>query len=200
MHDYAIFGHDRANIGRWLGLIAILAAGGLAQLTSQLSSITGWEAFTKGSVSVGVLYFLLHWLFNKYGWKISLVDIPDLNGKWHVDGRTLDEAGNSIHDWSAKLHIEQNWKQISIHIKTDKSQSDSYTATLLKRNAVRGGWVMSYSYKNEPNLDQIHELNSHKGFCEIEFEKDLLSAEGTYFNSGGRKTYGLMSLKRVKND
>ena len=49
MHDYAIFGHDRAAIGRWLGFIAILAAGGVAQLTNLLANLTGWEAFTKGS-------------------------------------------------------------------------------------------------------------------------------------------------------
>ena len=42
MHDYAIFGHDRAGIGRWLGLIAILVAGGVAQLASLLSNMTGW--------------------------------------------------------------------------------------------------------------------------------------------------------------
>ncbi len=51
MHDYAIFGHDRAAIGRWLGFIAILAAGGVAQLTNLLANLTGWEAFTKGSES-----------------------------------------------------------------------------------------------------------------------------------------------------
>jgi len=196
MHDYAIFGHDRAGIGRWLGLIAILVAGGVAQLASLLSNMTGWEAFTKGSVTVGVVYFGLHWLFNKWIWKVQFFNIPDLNGVWKVDGRTLDEEGNNKYEWPAELDIEQNWKQISINIKTSKSQSESYTATLFKRSGVRGGWVLSYSYKNEPNLDQSHELSSHKGFCEIEFDKALKSAEGTYFNSGGRKTYGLMSLER----
>lgn len=196
MHDYAIFGHDRAAIGRWLGFIAILAAGGVAQLTNLLANLTGWEAFTKGSVTVGVAYFGLHWLFNKWGWKIPFFKIPDLNGIWKVEGKTLDEDGHAKYEWLADLDIEQTWKQVSINIKTSKSQSESYTATLLKRNGVRGGWILSYSYKNEPNLDQIHELNSHKGFCEIEFGKDLQSAEGTYFNSGGRKTYGLMSIKR----
>lgn len=193
MHDYAIFGHDRAAIGRWLGVAAILIAGGVAQLTNLLSNLTGWEAFTKGSVTVGVVYLGLHWLFNKWGWKIPFFKIPDLNGVRKIEGKTLD--GNVKYEWFADLDIEQTWKQVSINIKTSQSQSESYTATLLKRNGIRGGWVLSYSYKNEPNLDQIHELNAHKGFCEIEFGKDLKSAEGTYFNSGGRKTYGLMSIK-----
>lgn len=195
MHEYAVFGHDRANIGRWLGLIAILISGGITQLSSLLTSMTGWEAFSKGTVTVGVIYFVIHWAFNKWAWKIPFFKIPNLNGVWKVSGQTLDEDSNTKYNWLADLDIEQNWKQISINIKTEKSQSESYTATLLKRNGVRGGWVLSYSYKNDPNLNQIHELNSHKGFCEIEFNKDLKLAEGTYFNSAGRRTYGLMSLR-----
>ncbi|MUK71467.1 pancortin-3 [Aliivibrio fischeri] len=200
MHDYAIFGHDRASIGRWLGFISILAAGGLAQLGILLSNITGWEAFTKGSVTVGVAYFGFHWFFNRWIWKIPFFNIPNLNGVWSVKGRTLDENGNSKYEWPAELGIQQDWKQISINIKTEKSQSQSYTATLMKRNGVRGGWILSYSYKNEPSLQQIHELNAHKGYCEIEFDQKLGDGEGTYFNSGGRKTYGLMSIVRVKDD
>lgn len=200
MHDYAVFGHDRANIGRWLGLGAIMIAGGVAQLTSLLSNLTGWEAFSKGSVAVGAVYVLLHWIFNKWGWKIRLFDIPNLNGVWEVQGRTLDESGGVKYEWPAEIDIEQNWKQISINIKTEKSQSGSYSATLLKRNGVRGGWILSYSYRNEPDLNQVHELNSHKGFCEIEFNKDLKTAKGTYFNSGGRRTYGLMDLKGGSDD
>ncbi len=157
-------------------------------------------AFTQGTVTVGIVYFILHWVFNKWGWKTRFIEIPDLNGAWKVKGSTLDEEGNVKYDWLSDLDIEQNWKQISINIKTEKSQSKSYTATLLKRNGIRGRWVLSYSYKNEPKLNQVHELNSNKGFCEIEFEKNLQSAEGTYFNSAGRRTYGLMSLKVNQND
>lgn len=200
MHDYAIFGHDRAGVGRWLGLVSILVAGGAAQLASLLVGITGWEAFTKGSVTVGVAYFGAHWLFNHWLWKLPIFNIPDLNGVWLVNGRTIDESGNVKHEWPAELDIEQNWKQISINIKTKNSQSESYTATLKRRSGARGGWILSYSYKNEPNLDQVHELKSHKGYCEIEFSKDITTAEGTYFNSGGRKTYGLMTIKRTNND
>ncbi len=200
MHEYAIFGHDRAGVGRWLGVAAILIAGGVAQLLSWLSSISGWEAFTKGSVTAGVVYFGLHYIFNRWAWKVPLSSIPDLNGAWNVSGTTLDENGGAKYEWSAALDIEQNWKKISINVKTADSRSASYTATLLKRHGVRGGWILSYSYKNEPNLDKIHELSPHKGYCEIEFDKNLGFAEGAYFNSGGRKSYGLMTLKRDKDD
>ncbi|EIU6830913.1 pancortin-3 [Vibrio parahaemolyticus] len=198
MHDYAIFGHDRANVGRWLGFASILIAGGFNQLVIELSEVSGWEAFTKGTLTVGLVYMGLHWLFNKWIWKKApYLDIPDLNGIWQIAGNTLDENGDAKYTWNGELDIEQNWKQISVNIKTNKSKSQSYTATLMKRSGVRGGWVLSYSYKNEPNLEQVHELNGHKGYCEIEFNSEMTVAEATYFNSGGRKTYGTMSIKRM---
>ncbi|EJG1669870.1 Cap15 family CBASS effector [Vibrio parahaemolyticus] len=201
MHDYAIFGHDRASVGRWLGFGSILISGGINQFFIKLSAVSGWEAFTKGTVTVGIVYMVLHWLFNKWAWnKAPYIDIPDLTGIWEVDGKTLDESGNTKYPWEGELDIEQNWKQISVNVKTRKSRSKSYTATLMKRSGVRGGWVLSYSYKNEPNLDQIHELQGHKGYCEIEFNSELTHAEATYFNSGGRKTYGIMSIKRAQHD
>ncbi|URQ87043.1 hypothetical protein J8Z28_03870 [Pseudoalteromonas sp. SCSIO 43088] len=196
MHDYAVFGHDRANIGRWLGFLAIVAAGGASQVLTWLGSTTGWEAFSKATVATGVVYLALHWLFNNILWKIKWFQIPNISGIWNINGQTLDENGNTKYEWPAKLDIEQNWKQISINIKTKSSQSQSYTATLSKRFGVRGGWILSYSYRNEPELEQSHELNSHKGFCELEIDKDLKIGKATYFNSNGRRTYGVMQLER----
>lgn len=198
MHDYAIFGHDRASIGRWLGFLAIIIAGGLAQFLTSLYALTGWEAFSKATITTGVIYVALHWLFNKWGWKAPWLDIPDLSGIWNIQGKTLDEKGQIKYEWPAHLDIEQNWKQITVHIKTESSQSASYTATLCKRYGARGGWILSYSYRNEPNIDQSDKLNSHKGFCEVEFDKKLTIGKATYFNSNGRRTYGLMDLIKDK--
>lgn len=197
MHDYAIFGHDRANIGRWLGFAAIAIAGGVGQFLTTLTNLTGWSAFSSITVTTGIVYLLLHWIFNKWVWKKTpWLDIPDLTGVWSVDGKTLTEDGQAKYEWTAKLDINQTWKQILVGIETASSQSESYTATLVKRHGARGGWVLSYSYRNEPNLEQSHELNAHKGFCEVEIDKDLKIGKATYFNSGGRRTYGIMHLTK----
>lgn len=193
MHDYAIFGHDRSTIGRWLGVGAIITAGGITQLLAWANSITGWEAFAKTTITTGVIYLVIDWLFNKYAWKIPLFSIPNLNGTWKIVGKTLDENGDTKFDWSGELLIQQNWKSILIHLKTKSSQSSSYTATLAKQNE---GWLLSYSYKNEPKLEQSHELKPHKGFCEIEIDKQLKTGEASYFNSGGRRTFGNMKLTK----
>jgi hypothetical protein len=197
MHDYAVFGHDRSSIGRWLGVASILVAGGVAQLLAFANSMTGIDAFTKATITTGITYFALHWLFNQYGWKLPFFKIPVLEGEWKITGQTLNEDGTTRFDWSGSIGIEQNWKDISIHLKTAKSQSNSYTATLSKRHGPTGGWLLSYSYKNEPELEQTHELNSHKGYCEVEFNNELSIGKASYFNSAGRRTFGVMSLERV---
>jgi hypothetical protein len=196
MHDYAVFGHDRASIGRWLGLGAIVISGGIAQLLTMANDLTGLDAFTKVTITTGLIYFALHWLFNKWIWKIPFFEVPDLNGTWEVKSQTLNEDGSTRFDWEAEIGVEQDWKKILLHLKTKKSQSNSYTATLSKRYGPTGGWLLSYSYRNEPELEQSHELNSHKGYCEVEFDKDLKTGRASYFNSAGRRTFGVMDLTR----
>ena len=209
MHDYAVFDHDRATVGRWLGFIAILFAGGLTSLTTYLQGVTGWETFG-ATVATGAIYAFLQWGFNtwgwKYAWKFGLLSIPDLNGVWEVEGKSLgedgklkvllDENNENVFEWKSELDIEQNWQRIAILSETQKSDSQSYTTTMYRKPGTKGGWVVSYSYRNVPKQQERGELNDHKGFCEIEFSQDLHTGKATYFNSQGRRTYGDMLLKR----
>lgn len=196
VHDYAIFGHDRVAIGRWLGVASILIAGAVAQLIVIANDLTGWSGFAKATVTTGLVYLVLHWLFNRWIWKISILEIPDLSGEWDVVGRTLDEAGNVRWQWAGTIGITQNWKQILIHLKTDQSQSWSYTATLSKRHSPIGGWLLSYSYGNDPEIETSHELSAHKGYCEAEINKDITTGKIRYFNHSGRNTFGVIDIKR----
>lgn len=198
MHDYAVFGHDRSAIGRWLGFISIAFSGGIAQVLAIASNLSGIDAFAKATITTGIVYFVFHWIFNKWVWKISFFEVPNINGTWELKGQTLNDDGTTKYDWEGCIGIEQTWTSILIHLKTKNSQSESYTATLSKRSGPTGGWLLSYSYKNEPEIEQSHELNSHKGYCEVEFNKELTVGKASYFNSAGRKTFGVMNLKRVK--
>lgn len=196
MHDYAIFGHDRVSIGRWLGVASILVAGAISQVFAYANSMTGLEAFGKATITTGLVYFGLHWLFNKFVWKLKILEVPDLSGEWVVVGRTLDEFGGVKHNWGGEIGIEQNWKQILIHLKTETSQSWSYTATISKRNSPLGGWLLTYSYSNDPEVESSHELSTHKGYCEAEINKDLTMGKIRYFNHSGRNTFGVIDIKR----
>lgn len=200
MHNYAIFGHDRAGIGRWLGFSSIVIAGGIAQLLAWANSLTGLDAFTKATITTGLIYFALHWAFNKWAWRIPFFEIPNLSGTWDLEGKTLSENGDTKFHWEGRIGIEQNWKEILVHLQTKNSQSKSYTATIAKRHGPTGGWLLTYSYKNEPEIEQSHELNSHKGYCEIELDPKLTSGKASYFNSGGRRTFGIMNLRKKISD
>lgn len=196
MHDYAVFGHNRATIGRWLGVSSVVLTGAISSLISYIHQLTGFQAVTSVAITTGLIYFALHWLFNKFAWKIPLFQIPDLNGVWKVKGTTLDEDGNAKYEWNAEIDIEQTWEKMVVCLKTSQSASESYTATLAKANGTRGGWLLSYSYNNNPNVDQYHELNSHKGYCEILLDKELKIGSAAYFNSNGRRTFGKMALSK----
>lgn len=196
MHDYAVFGHNRATIGRWLGIASVVVAGAVSSLISWVNELTGFQAVTGVAITTGVVYFGLHWLFNKFAWKIPLFKIPDLSGVWKVSGTTLTEEGEVRFSWEAEIDIEQTWERIVICLKTKDSASESYTATLSKANGSKAGWRLSYSYSNHPNIEQTHELSYHKGYCELYIDKDLTSGTGAYFNSNGRRTFGKMDLAR----
>lgn len=196
MHDYAVFGHNRATIGRWLGIASVILTGAISSLITWINDLTGFQAVTGVAVTTGVIYFALHFFFNLYAWKIPFFKIPDLNGIWTVEGTTLTEEGEIKYQWDAEIDIEQNWEKIVICLKTKNSCSESYTATLAKANGSQAGWRLSYSYSNNPNIEQSHELNSHKGYCELHLDKSLSSGTAAYFNSNGRRTFGKMELKR----
>lgn len=196
MHDYAVFGHNRASIGRWLGIASVILTGAISSLISWVYELTGFQAITGVAVTTGAVYFGLHWLFNKFAWKIPFFKIPNLSGLWKVAGATLTENGEIKYQWDAEIDIEQTWEKIVICLKTENSISESYTATLAKANGSQAGWRLSYSYSNNPNIEQSHELYSHRGYCELLIDKSLESATAAYFNSNGRRTFGKMELTR----
>ncbi len=195
LHDYAIFDHDRAKVGRYLGSISVILAGFISQFILLLKNFTGLN-FLKSSIPVVVIYFSINYIFNKWVWKLPIFKIPILQGRWIITGKTLEESGNTKYDWDGEINIEQNWKTILIHLKTKSSQSYSYTATLSKIDGIIGGWQLSYSYRNEAEIEYSHELKDHKGFCEIIFNKELSCGEAQYFNSKNRRTFGSISMKK----
>ncbi|MNU86881.1 hypothetical protein [Aeromonas media] len=198
MHDYAVFGHSRATVGRYLGSLSVILTGLISSVILWLHQVEGLSFMSVATVSTAAIYFALHWFFNNYVWKkVPLLKITDLNGVWSVRGETLSEDDGVIkYNWEAEIDIEQTWEKISINLKTKQSSSESYTATLAKKSGTRGGWVLHYSYSNSPDASQFHELNSHRGYCEVIFDKDLTSGEAAYFNSNGRRTFGKMYLTR----
>lgn len=176
MHNYAVLDHDRESIGRWLGSISWAMPPFAAATFASLASSTGWGWIGGLALTSTLTYAVLHWLFKTKIWKIEklrdILKIPNLNGDWKIEGKTLNEDGSIKNEWFGTCKIEQDWQKILIFLNTESSESFSYIATLSKQ-AGKDCWKLAYSYTNEPLVGSNHELHLHKGFCEIDFNKAL---------------------------
>lgn len=206
MHDYAIFNHSRANIGRFLGIGSMMISSAVTSILVAVSTWTGNTVYASAGITGAVIYLGLHWFFNKTLWKFKFFDIPNIQGVWIVRGESLregdnqsDEADNVRFLWKGELDIAQSWEKISITQETSQSNSKSYTATLEKCTKTTGGSVLHYSYKNFPKIGEHHELRGHGGYCEITFDEEAKTAIASYFNSNGRRTFGRMYLTKKEH-
>lgn len=205
-HEYAVIGHSRATIGRYLGVIAGLLAsllGLLITLLLDLATHFGISSFASSIVifpiNAATFYILGHLAFDKWIWKSKflkpILGIPDLNGEWTCAGETKDDDGNTTYQWSGIVRITQTWEKIWVYLDTGQSRSRSKSASLVKEPGR--GFVLMYSYQNEPNIGEA-ELRTHIGYCELELDEELKNAEGNYFNNRGRITFGRMKLTRME--
>ncbi len=207
-HEYALIGGwNRAQIGRWLALVAGLAASGTVflllvgvdlagrlGLEPQLPTVIVWP------IGAGAWYALIYWVFDRFAWKVPalsrLLHVPDLAGTWECTGRSHDPAMAAPFEWSGTVTIWQTWDKLRIRLKTATSGSHSVTAALLYDPTE--GYRLMYHYRNDPRVDQP-EIKPHRGFAEIVFDEGLGAAQGEYFNGQGRFTFGTLELKRISH-
>lgn len=203
-HEYAIGGHDRASIGRYIGIFAALIASAATSASVSLVSVLvgyGFPTWTHTLVmvpiSAGLAYTVAHALFNRFVWRGMALfsNLPNIDGTWACTGETLDSEGMAQYSWTARITISQSWQKIRVRSATDKSASNSVSAALIPE--PDGCWMLIYSYRNEPRAG-VSELHSHIGYSELRFEKDLNRAEGDYFNAKGRSTFGHMTLSKIR--
>jgi hypothetical protein len=128
-------------------------------------------AFTGGT---GLVYAVLYYLFDRWIWRAAtaLLRLPNVGGKWHVRGRTLNAQ---FPPWEGELTITQTWERIAISLRTNQSSSSSETASILL--ARHGEAKFSYSYQNHPRPGEP--LQKRQGFCELIFDPGFTSASGT---------------------
>lgn len=203
-HEYSIVGHSRTSVGRYLGTVAAVVVSALTATGIGISNLAGtigvptWaqSAFSI-PISAGVTYWLVHLLFNRYGWRILtwISQVPNVSGTWECSGQTMDDEGAVKFDWSGTVTISQSWEKIRVNLKTASSGSNSVTAALVPEPDK--SWTLFYSYTNEPKIGEP-ELKRHSGYAELQFDPNITSAEGSYFNGRGRGTFGRMRLNRRK--
>lgn len=200
LHEYSVIGHSRAVIGRYLGTIAGILAGGGAiaaaaafELFDRLGLRHSGSGIVLWPLTVGLIFTAVHYAFDKLVWRWGIVrrltGIPDLNGIWTVSGAAKSEGGS---DWSGEITITQSWEKIWVFLKTPTSTSRSKAAALLYEPG--SGHCLMYSYRNDPALGES--MAAHVGYAELTFNETLDAASGEYFNSKGRTTFGRMTLTK----
>jgi hypothetical protein len=203
-HEYTVNGHDRAKVGRWLSILAAAIASVCSILLTELlhlAALLGIATWVPHvllvPVSAAAVWPLAYWMFNSWAWRLApvrgYVGIPDLRGDWLVEGETL---GGSNYDgpWTGTITVDQCWDKIKVALRTASSGSHSMMAAVV-RDPTRG-FVLMYTYGNDPKLGQPADMHSHMGYAEIAFDKAQASGEGEYFNNRGRTSFGRMKLTR----
>ena len=205
VHEYALLGgRNRASIGRLISSVAAVTSGLLTFLilaADDLAKQLGWNhnvpPLVLSLAGAGVVYGLLYWLFDKYVWKLPVIDrllrVPNLAGRWRCDGQTLNEDRSVKYTWQGEVTIIQSWDRLRVRLQTGQSSSNSISAAIIHD---QGGPILMYNYQNEPRVEE-RDLAPHRGFVEFTFGSDLRTARGEYFNGQGRFTFGVMNLTRL---
>ncbi len=142
-------------------------------------------------------YSGLHWLFDRYVWKLGLlrklklVEIPDLNGKWIGEVESSYSQVGNTHPVS--VVILQRWSKILVRLDTEHSRSRSITASL--RTSDLPNPELSYQYVNEPKSNAPGTMEMHRGTATLELTGSGL--EGDYYTGRGRREVGTIRLRKA---
>ena len=143
-------------------------------------------------------YSGLHWLFDRYVWRLALlrelklIHLPDLNGRWVGEVESSYNQDGSAHSVSAV--ILQRWSKMVIRLETEHSRSRSITAIL--RTSDLPNPELSYQYVNEPKSNAPGTMAMHRGTATLELIGSRL--EGDYYTGRGRGEVGTVTLSRCR--
>ena len=143
-------------------------------------------------------YSGLHWLFDRYVWrlgllrKLKLILLPDLNGTWVGEVKSSYNRDGSAHSVSAV--IMQRWSKVVIRLDTENSRSRSISASLRTTDLTNP--ELSYQYINEPKSNAPGTMAMHRGTATLELIGSRL--EGDYYTGRGRGEVGTVTLSKCR--
>jgi hypothetical protein len=198
MHEYSVVGHSREKVVFYISLIAVVASPTITWLASKIVAVIGFNLGT-ATVGAAAVFAVLFWVFNSVLWRTRIVQkalgVPDLNGEWSCQGHSIDHESKKKREWTGVVKLTQTWNKMQVTLRTNESKSYSTSAIGGIKKIADNTYILSYLYDNAPSADQT-KLHAHSGLCSLVFDLKASSAEGSYFNSQDRPTFGTMRLRR----
>lgn len=192
MHPYEIEGRGRIAIA--LAVASILLIWLLHVVLDAVDFDPQWWLSVP---SFAGCYSGLHWLFDRYVWrlgllrKLKLIQLPDINGKWAGEVESSYSPDGSAH--LVSVVIMQRWSKILVRLESEHSRSRSIAASL--RTADLPNPELSYQYVNEPKPNAPGTMEMHRGTATLELTGSGL--EGDYYTGRGRGEVGTIKLSRA---
>ena len=137
------------------------------------------------------------WLFDHFVWRLrllrrlSLVQLPDLNGEWVGEVESSYSRDGRTH--SVSVFILQRWSKMVIRLEAEHSRSHSATASLRTTDLPHA--ELSYQYVNEPKSNAPRSMAMHRGTATLELIGSSL--EGDYYTGRGRGEVGTIKLSKA---
>ena len=191
MHSYEIEGQ-----GKVVGALAVASILMIWLLHVMLDAIDFQPQWWLSVPSFAGCYSGLHWLFDRYVWKLgllrklTLIQLPDLNGEWVGEVESSYGRDGRVH--SVSVVILQRWSKILVRLETENSRSRSITATL--RTIDLPNPELSYQYVNEPKPNAPGTMEMHRDTATLELIGSGL--EGDYYTGRGRGEVGTIKLSK----
>jgi len=192
MHPYSTNSEERSQIPFYVGGVAFLLAWLIASILKDVH-IPFWLEVP----GTGTLYAVLFAIFRSYmcKWKIfrivGLVKVSDLEGDWH--GHVTSSFDKLAEQYPVTVRIRQNWTHMAIHLAADGSSSRSVVASLY---VAEDETVLSYQYKNEPNVRATQTMHAHNGTASLHVTDNNSRLTGDYYSGRDRNNHGQIILKR----
>lgn len=192
MHSYEVEGRVRIVVALAVASILIIWL-----LHVGLDSIDFEPQWWLSVPSFAGCYSGLHWLFDRYVWRVGLlgrlklVQLPDLNGRWIGEVKSSYRHDGRAH--SVSVIILQRWSKILVRLESEHSRSWSISANLRTVDLLNP--ELSYQYVNEPKSNAPDTMEMHRGTATLEAIGSGL--EGDYYTGRGRGEVGTIKLSRA---
>ncbi len=194
MHPYATDSAERKLVPLYLAAASITAA---FLLHKTLEGVIPWWI---DAPSVAGFYALFYLVFDRWLWRLPflhssrLLRVPNLNGRWNGSVTSSFNGHATNHD--AYLEIHQTWTELSVCLRTDRSQSRSLIGTITTQDPTTG--TLGYEYFNEPKANAVANMQIHRGTARLNLTTldDRWLLEGEYYSGRGRQSFGTLRFEK----